>query len=444
MASNSVAACAPPAAASPSTLAAWLARLEARPRTRRENLGCLRAVADRLGVRPPAAATVVVAGTNGKGSTVAFLERLLLAGGRTAGVTTSPHLHRFNERVRLNGRCVSDADLVEALADVEAARADVPLSYFDHATLAALRIIARARVDVAVLEVGLGGRLDAVNTVDADVAVVTNIGLDHQQQLGGTRESIAAQKAGVARRGRPLVVGEPAPPSNLLATARALGASIRLAGRDFGHDRARLWIRRRAGCATYPYAGGAVDAANAATALQAASLLGPAPAAGEVAAAAGAATNPGRFEVAQRGDRVWVLDVAHNPAAARFLAAQLRARFGGRFLGAVVGCMADKDVAGIVAPLKPLLRCLAFTDTAPPRGQSAGAARRAAREPTAFAAPLDAALAHLETQIPANGVILACGSFDLIERMRVRLHLVAAAAASAAPTLAVSGDSGRA
>ena len=425
------------------TLAAWLARLEARPATRRDDVSGLRAVADRLGVRPPAPATVVVAGTNGKGSTVAFLERLLLAGGRTAATTTSPHLHRFNERVRMHARCVSDAALVEALAAVEAARDGVALSYFDHATLAALWIIARARVDVAVLEVGLGGRLDAVNAVDADVAVVTNVGLDHQRQLGGTRGAIAAEKAGIARRGRPLVVGEPAPPPNLLATAQALGASVRLAGRDFGHDRGRLWIRHQGSCVTYPYAGGAVAAANAATALQAAALLGPPPGTREVAAA-GAATNPGRFEVVRRGERAWVLDVAHNPAAARFLATQLRARFRGRFLGAVVGCKEDKDIVGIVAALKPLLQRLAFTDTAPPRGQSAAAARAAAREPTAFAAPLDAALAHMERQTPPNGVILVCGSFDLIERMRVRLHLVAAAAASAAPTLAVSGDSDRA
>ena len=178
--------------ASTPALAAWLARLEARPSTRRGDLRALRAVSDRVGVRPPAPAVVVVAGTNGKGSTVAFLEQLLLATGRTVGTTTSPHMHVFNERVRLNGRCAEDAALVDALAAVESARAGTQLSYFDHATLAALVVIGEARPDVAVLEVGLGGRLDAVNVVDADVAVITNVGLDHQRQLGCTRESIAA------------------------------------------------------------------------------------------------------------------------------------------------------------------------------------------------------------------------------------------------------------
>jgi len=420
-------------------LAAWLDRLEARPSARRGNLRVVRAVADRLGVRPPAAAAVVVAGTNGKGSTVAFLERLLLAAGHTVATTTSPHLHVFNERVRLNGRCAEDAVLVDALEAVETARAGAQLSYFDHATLAALVVIARARPDVAVLEAGLGGRLDAVNVVDADVAVITNIGLDHQRQLGGSRASIAAEKVAVARRGRPLVVGEPAPPATLLALARTLGAPVYLAGRDFGHDDDQLWRRGRLGRVKFACAGAAVDAQNAATALQAATLLGRAPTAADVTKAAATVANPGRLEVVRRGDRVWVLDVAHNPAAARFLANQLRMRFGARPLVGVVGCMADKDAAGIVAALKPRLRDLAFADTATPRGQSARAMRCAAGEPTAFAGSLSAALAHVLAHGPPNSVILVCGSFDLIERMRVRLHLVAAEGSPAARTLAVSG-----
>ena len=427
--------------ASTPALAAWLARLEARPSTRRGDLRALRAVSDRVGVRPPAPAVVVVAGTNGKGSTVAFLEQLLLATGRTVGTTTSPHMHVFNERVRLNGRCAEDAALVDALAAVESARAGTQLSYFDHATLAALVVIGEARPDVAVLEVGLGGRLDAVNVVDADVAVITNVGLDHQRQLGCTRESIAAEKAGVARRGRPLVVGEPAPPAPLLATARTLQAPVYLAGRDFGHDNAHLWLRDRRGHVQFPYADATVDSENGATALQAASLLGGAPTAAAVTAAATAA-NPGRLEIIRRGERVWVLDVAHNPAAAGFLANQLRLRFRDRSLAGVVGCMADKDAAGIVAPLKPLLRNLAFADTATPRGQSAHALRCAANEPTAFAGSLAAALEHVLAHSPPNGVILVCGSFDLIERMRVRLHLVATQGSPAARTLPASSEAG--
>lgn len=423
-------------------LAAWLARLEARPPARRGDLRTLRAVADRVGVRSPAPAVVVVAGTNGKGSTVAFLERLLLAAGRAVGATTSPHMHVFNERVRLNGRCAGDAALVDALETVESARAGAQLSYFDHATLAALVVIGRARPDVAVLEVGLGGRLDAVNVVDADVAVITNVGLDHQRHLGRTRESIAVQKAGVARRERPLVVGEPAPPATLLAIARTLEAPLRLAGRDFGHGNGHLWLRGRLGCVRFPYAGAAVDAENGATALQVASLLGCSPTAADVTEAATTVANPGRLEVVRRAERVWVLDVAHNPAAARFLANQLRSRFRGRPLVGVIGCAADKDVAGIVAVLKPLLCDLAFVDTTTPRGQSARAMRCAAGEPTAYAGSLAAALEHVLARNPPNSVMLACGSFDLIERMRVRLHLVAAQGSPAARVLAVSDEGG--
>lgn len=419
-------------------LAAWLARLEARPPARRDDLSELRAVAERLGVCSPALATVVVAGTNGKGSTVAFLEALLLASGRSVATTTSPHLHRFNERVRVNGRCASDAALVDALEAVESARAGAALSYFDHATLAALLLITRARPDVAILEVGLGGRLDAVNVVDADVAVITNIGLDHQRQLGSTREAIANEKAGVARPGRPLVVGETTPPATLLDTARALQAPVRLAERDFGHGKAHLWLRDGEGCAKFPYAASAVDTENAATALQAAALLGATPTPKVVAAAAAAVVNPGRFEIVRHSERVWVLDAAHNPAAARFLAERLRWHFRGRSLAAVVGCMAEKDAAGIVAPLKPLLDELAFADTRTSRGQSAHAMRCAAGEPNAFAGSFAAALAHVEARSPPNRVILVCGSFDLIERMRVRLHLVAADGSPPAPCLTVA------
>ena len=403
-------------------LAAWLARMEARRAPKRRDLQALRAVAERLGVLPPAPATVVVAGTNGKGSTVAFLERLLLAAGLMVGTTTSPHMRVFNERVRVGGVCASDADIVDALDAVERCRAGAALSYFDCATLAALVLIARARVDVAVLEVGLGGRLDAVNVVDADVAVITNVALDHQDRLGHTRAAIGAEKAGIIRLGKPLVLGEPTPPETVLAQARALAAPVRLAGRDFGSDGgaagARLWLREGGERVTYPYCAATVHPTNAATALQAAALLGHAPTRAAVTAAATTAAVPGRFEVIRGGDRTWVLDVAHNPAAARFLAAQLRARFGGRFVGGIVGCMADKDVAGIVAPLAPLLRVLAFANTGTPRGQSGGALRTAAGDPAAFAGPLQAALAHVLAHSPPDGTVLVCGSFDVVARAR--------------------------
>ncbi len=412
--------------AAPVDLSAWLARLEARPLAARR-LSAVRAVAERLGVLRPAGAVVVVAGTNGKGSVVAFLERLLLAQGNTVGTTTSPHLHAFNERIRIGGAAASDAQIADALAAVEAARHDQALTYFDHATLAALLLICRAKVDVAVLEAGLGGRLDAVNVVDAQVTVITNVGLDHERQLGRTRELIGAQKAGVLRRRTPAVVGEPWPPAPVLDRAAALAAPIRLAGRDFGHSPGRLWLAGVKRPVAFAYDDDrAVAPANAAIALQASALLGATPTQAQVRKAALMASNPGRFEVLQSGERSWVLDVAHNPAAARFLADQLRSRFGGRTLAAIVGCLAEKNIVGISQPLRPLLETLAYADTLPPRGQSALAMRRAAGDPNAIAGPLDAVVELVEAQSPPNGVILVCGSFDLIERMRARLHLDAA------------------
>ena len=412
--------------ATPGALSTWLARLESRSGAGRR-LGEVRAVADRLGVGRPGQATVLVAGTNGKGSVVAFLERLLLAQGKTVGATISPHLHTFNERIRLNGTVASDPDIVDALTAVEAARDDCALSYFDHATLAALLLMRRARVDVAVLEAGLGGRLDAVNIVDANLTIITNVALDHQRQLGGTRERIGAEKAGVLRRHTPVVVGEAAPPTTVLERADALCAPIRLAGRDFGHSPNRLWLAGGEQPITFAYDDDhAVASANATIALQASALIGALPTQAHVHSAGLAAKNPGRFEVAQRGERTWVLDGAHNPAAARFLAGQLRARFRGRPLAAIVGCLAEKNIVGIIQPLRPLVGILAYADTTPPRGQPAAAMRRAAADPSAIAGPFDAVVERVEAQIPSNSVILVCGSFELIERMRVRLHLDAA------------------
>lgn len=410
--------------ASDHALAAWTRRLQARPAPGRR-FGAVRALAARLGVCRPAALTIVIAGTNGKGSVAAFLGQLLSAQGKAVGTTTSPHLHAFNERVRLRGAPVGDAEFAGALDAVEAARGECPLTYFDHATLAALLLIRAAEVDAAVLEVGLGGRLDAVNVVHADLAVITNVALDHEHRLGRTRALIGAEKAGVLRPAKPVVIGEPTPPEVVLARARALAAPVCLAGRDFGSDGRQLWLRRGRERLSYGYGPSAVAAANAATAVAAAALLDAPPAPAEVYRAAATAENPGRFEVVEREQRTWVLDVAHNPAAATFLAAQLRARFGQRPIAAVVGCLAGKDGAGIVRALKPLLSGLVFVDTDKRRGQAGRALRAAAGEPRALAAPLEPALAHVRERSGPDGVILCCGSFDLIERMRVRLHLLA-------------------
>lgn len=414
------------------TLEAWLGRIGVEhPRGVERGLAHVRTVAAKLEVLPPAATTIVVAGTNGKGSTTAFAEQLLLAGGRSVGTTMSPHVHRFNERIRIGGADADDASIVDALEAVDGARGDIELSYFEYAVLAALVAIRRAEVDVAVLEVGLGGRLDAVNVVDADVAVITSIGLDHQEYLGDTRELIGAEKAGIVRQSRPLVFGDPSPPASVLDRTRALDAPVYLAGRDFGSGGRALWLMERGQRVRFGYAGGrasrggdpAIDEVNAATALRAVSLAGPVPTQDQVDAAAAKARNAGRFEVVEAGDATWVLDVAHNPDGARFLARQLRERFAGRRIHAIVGCLGDKDVAGIVSALRPAVTEVAFADTRTTRGRSGDAMRRAACEPAAFAGRLDAAMAHFRSRRDGNGVILVCGSFDLVERARDRLRL---------------------
>ncbi len=218
----------------PSTLADWLDyQQRVHPQAIELGLERVRTVWERLGAPAPAPLVITVGGTNGKGSTVAFLEAMLAADGRRVGAYTSPHLLRYNERVRVAGDDVDDAALIDAFERIEAARAEGPgdpvaLTYFEYGTLAALWIFSRSALDVAVLEVGLGGRLDAVNLVDADAAIVTTVDLDHQDWLGDDRDSIGREKAGIFRAGRPAIVGESEPPATLLAQAARIGAEVRL------------------------------------------------------------------------------------------------------------------------------------------------------------------------------------------------------------------------
>lgn len=406
------------------SLSEWLDRIGVEhPRGVRRGLERVRDVAERLGVLPPAPSSTVVAGTNGKGSTAAFVESLLLASDRSVGTTMSPHLHRFNERIRINGREADDATIVAAFEAVEACRQDTDLSYFEYAILAAFKVIARARVDHAVLEVGLGGRLDAVNIVDADVTVITSIGLDHQDYLGATRELIGAEKAGILRAGIPLVYGEPEPPVPVVARAEALAAPVYLAGRDFGHAGRSLWFRDSGECRKLELPASAVDPVNAATAVQVAHLAGCPLDQHIVAAAARGVRNPGRFEVVSRHDRTWVFDVAHNPDGAVFLAGQLRERFGGRVAVAVVGCFEDKDAPAIIAPLAPLVGEIVYADTLGPRGVEGTMLRAAAHDPGAFAGTLRDAMTHVVSATAPGDVILVLGSFDVVERARARFGL---------------------
>ena len=408
------------------TLAAWLDRIGSEhPRGVERGLDRIRIVADRLGVVPPAAKTIVVAGTNGKGSTTAFAEHLLLAAGYRVGTTTSPHLHRFNERIRVNGREVDDATIVGAFESIESRRGEIDLSYFEYATLAALFVMSRAALDYAVLEVGLGGRLDAVNVVDADVAVITSIALDHQQYLGATRELIGGEKAGVMRARVPVVSGEPNPPASIIDHARELGAPMFVEGRDFGHGGGRIWVLTHDGHRrTLELGGSCVDPVNVATAAMAVYQSGCSLTRSMVAAAARTVRNPGRIEVVGHGDRTWILDVAHNPHAAAFLADRLRSLSTDRTIRAVVGCLEDKDIAGIVAPLRRRVAEFAYADTSTPRGRAGSSLRAEVGDSDAFAGTLDDVLDHLLARCQNDDdVILALGSFDVVERVRARLVL---------------------
>ncbi len=326
-------------------------------------LARVREVWRRMGAPRVAPIVVTVGGTNGKGSTVAFLEAILAAAGKRVGCYTSPHLLRYNERVRIAGIDAADAVLVDAFERIEAARLSVPdraitLTYFEFGTLAALWIFAQSKLDAAVLEVGLGGRLDAVNIVDADAAIVTTIDFDHQDWLGNDREQIAREKAGIFRAGRPAIVGDAAAPAALAQSAREIGAEIVQAGSEYRFvpaEQGWLWqAGEREIALPDPLLAAPVQRANAAAAIAALHALRKRieVADGAIVAGVRGARVAARLQrFAKSGTAELVIDVAHNPQAADVLArwlAQTPVRV--RTL-AVFGALSDKDIAGIVAPL---------------------------------------------------------------------------------------------
>jgi dihydrofolate synthase/folylpolyglutamate synthase len=317
---------------------------------------------------------ITVGGTNGKGSTCAMLEAILRAAGYRVGLYTSPHLLRYNERVRVAGDEARDAALCRAFAAVEEARGAVPLTYFEFGTLAAAWLFARERLDALVLEVGLGGRLDAVNAWDADCAVLTSIGIDHIEYLGASREAIGREKAGIFRRGRAAVVADPEPPAAVIEAAETCGARLLLLGRDFGYSADRTqWTYwgpagRRPGLA-HPALRGAVQLRNASAALAGLDALRERLPVGmqEVRRGLAEVTLPGRFQVLPGRPRI-VLDVAHNPEAAATLAANLEMSGFAPETIAVFGMLRDKDIAGVVRVMAPRITRWHLATLAGPRG----------------------------------------------------------------------------
>ena len=411
----------------PGSLADWLDyQQRTHPRAIELGLERVREVWRRLGAPAPAPVVITVGGTNGKGSTVAFLEAMLSAAGKRIGTYTSPHLLRYNERVRIAGAEADDAALVAAFARIEAARDSLPLTYFEFGTLAALLLFADSALDVAVLEVGLGGRLDAVNLVDADAAIVTTVDLDHQDWLGNDRDSIGREKAGIFRAGHAAIVGERTPPRGLLDEAARIGSDLRLAGHDFRAEaRADGWrwhgwpdAGTPAPALDLPLPGlaAACQLDNAAAAIAALYALR-----GRLdwypAAIAHGVANARIGARLQRfgGAPELVIDVAHNPQAARVLSDWLRAQRGAGRTLAVFGALGDKDVRGVHAALAAAIDgwFLAGLDHDSPRGLAAPALGELLGLPadTSTHATVAEALAAAFAAARPGDRVLAFGSF---------------------------------
>src|SRR5579862_1273182 len=355
------------------TLAEWLQLQESvHPQAIDLTLERVTSVANTLGLSAPAFRLITVGGTNGKGSVAAHAEALLRARGVYTGLFTSPHLLRYNERIRIAGVEATDAELIAEFERIEAARGAITLTFFEYNTLAALAIFARRAVEVAVLEVGLGGRLDATNLLSADVAVLASVGLDHRDWLGDSLEAIGSEKAGIFRRGRPAVLGTSEMPGSVYAAIDRLGARALVAGRDFTWEvKGGRWSYQGPGLALeglVPSAlAGSIQYRNAATAIAAVAALPAAPPLAGVLdertvnAALAQVHLPGRLQIVP-GKVEWILDIAHNEPAARVLAAHLRERAAAATTGAVrprtfavTGVLADKDASGIGAALAPLV-----------------------------------------------------------------------------------------
>jgi dihydrofolate synthase/folylpolyglutamate synthase len=406
------------------TLQDWLDHCERlHPKTIELGLERSQAVAARMGLRFECP-VITVAGTNGKGSTCAMLEAIALQAGYRTGVYTSPHLVHFEERCRIHGEIVKAQELIPHFEKVEAAREGTSLSYFEFTTLAIMSLMAASRLDVAILEVGLGGRLDTVNIIDTDCAVITSIDLDHMDYLGTDRESIGREKAGIMRTGKPAVVSDPMPPQSVIDRATEIGADLWTLGRDFNFSGDKLqwaWAgrgRRYSGLA-YPALRGANQLMNASGALAALEALrGLIPVTAQAVRTGLALVElPGRFQIVP-GQPALVLDVAHNPHSVAALAANLDAMGFFPTTHAVFGAMADKDLAPMLKKMGPLVDRWYFTDLPTPRASAAAAllerwrAQETRRDVAAstHAAPMEALRAAVAAADPADRIVVF-GSF---------------------------------
>ena len=410
----------------PTTLEAWLARCE-RLHAKDIDLSLERVciVKERLGLAF-SVPVITVAGTNGKGSSCAMLEAIALQAGYRVGLYIKPHLVHFEERCRVNGQSVAAAELLPHFEAVERARGEWGLTVFEFTTLAIMRLLSQAPLDLVILEVGMGGRFDAVNAVDADCAIITSIDIDHAEFLGNTREAIGFEKAGVMRAGKPAILSDPVPPNSVIEHARQLGAELRCFGRDFNYSGDSLqwnWAGReqRFSALAYPALRGANQLLNASGVLAAFEAMRAVLPVSAQAVRNGLALVelPGRFQIIA-GQPTLVLDVAHNPHAVAALLHNLdRMGFHPR-THAVFGAMRDKEIAAMLARMAPMVDAWYFSDLATPRAASASELAGAlGRTPlpaghktrsSCHADPVAAQRAALEAADPADRIVVF-GSF---------------------------------
>ncbi|MCA5919427.1 bifunctional tetrahydrofolate synthase/dihydrofolate synthase [Pectobacterium brasiliense] len=370
-------------------------------------------VAEHLQLLQPTATIFTVAGTNGKGTTCCTLESILLAAGLRVGVYSSPHLVRYTERVRIQGKELPEALHTQAFADIEAGRGAVSLTYFEFGTLSALQLFKQANLDVVILEVGLGGRLDATNIVDADVSVVTSIAIDHTDWLGNDRESIGREKAGIFRQGRPAVVGEADMPGTIADVAAEKGAQLRRRGRDWEYSMQRetwSWQDKQRELSRLPLPN--VPLANAATALAALHYSSLNVSEEAIRHGLQYAALPGRFQTVQASPRL-ILDVAHNPHAAAYLANRLAELPKTGKVRAVVGMLSDKDIAGTLAHLTPLVDAWYCAPLEGPRGATAQQIAEHLTRSQSFS-DVVAAWKQAMSEATEQDIVIVCGSFHTV------------------------------
>ena len=401
-----------------STLAEWLSWQETlHPSKIDMDLDRVRYVADVMELRRPASVTVTVAGTNGKGSSVAFLTAILHEAGYRVGTYTSPHVFRYNERVVIDGQPAADGLLCDAFRRIDAARGDTTLTYFEFGTLAALDVFQSSGLDVAVLEVGLGGRLDAVNVVDADCALITGIGIDHVAWLGEDREQIGAEKAAIFRSNRPAVCGDARPPASLLAAALEIEAKLFVRGKDFDavlREGDWDWKAEQGEWPALPKPAlpGSFQIDNAAAVLMTLDCLRdvlPVPRAA-IDAGLQNVSLPGRLQICE-GSVQRIFDVAHNPQAAAAVADYLASQGRKGTTRVVLGMLADKDVAGVFAALKDQVDKWYLGSVQDERGLEARElARRAALDASCFESLPAAYRQALAEAMPGDRIVVT-GSF---------------------------------